>query len=79
MNWILEEVLDDIKARTKALKKVINDEEIDATYKLAKTEELKWLLYELHQISLMMIEEADRFDEAEEDLRTLRADATMGI
>lgn len=77
MNWILEEVLDDIKARTKALKKVINDEEIDATYKLAKTEELKWLLYELHQISLMMIEEADRFEESEEDLRTLRADAQI--
>lgn len=76
MNWILEEVLDDIKARTKALKKVINDEEIDATYKLAKTEELKWLLYELHQISLMMIEEADRFEESE-DLRTLRADAQI--
>ena len=79
MNWILEEVLDDIKARTKALKKIINDEDVDATYKLAKTEELKWLLYELHQISLMMIEEADRFEESEEDLRTLRADATMGI
>lgn len=77
MNWILEEVLDDIKARTKALKKVINDEEIDATYKLAKTEELKWLLYELHQISLMMIEEADRFDEAEEDLREKRSDAQI--
>ena len=42
-------------------------------------EALKPLLYELHQISLMMIEEADRFEEAEEDLRTLRADATMGI
>ena len=79
MDWILEEVLDDIKARTKALKKIINDEDVDATYKLAKTEELKWLLYELHQISLMMIEEADRFEESEEDLRTLRADATMGI
>lgn len=79
MNWILEEVLDDIKARTKALKKVIDDEDVDVTYKLAKSEELKWLLYELHQISLMMIEEADRFEESEEDLRTLRADATMGI
>lgn len=77
MNWILEEVLDDIKARTKALKKIINDEDVDATYKLAKTEELKWLLYELHQISLMMIEEADRFDEAEEDLREKRSDAQI--
>lgn len=77
MNWILEEVLDDIKARTKALKKVIDDEDIDVTYKLAKNEELKWLLYELHQISLMMIEEADRFDEAEEDLREKRSDAQI--
>lgn len=78
MNWILEEVLDDIKARTKALKKVIDDEDIDVTYKLAKSEELKWLLYELHQISLMMIEEElNDFDEAEEDLRTLRADAQI--
>jgi len=77
MNWILEEVLDDIKARTKALKKVIDGEDIDVTYKLAKSEELKWLLYELHQISLMMIEEADRFDEAEEDLREKRSDAQI--
>ena len=43
MNWILEEVIDSINSRVKALRKVVNDDEVPTAYKMAKVEEIDTL------------------------------------
>ena len=77
MNWILEETIDSIKARIKALEKVISDAEVTANYKFAKKEEIKFLKDTLTEIDMMINEEVEEMERAYEDAREQRAEAYM--
>lgn len=79
MNWILDETIYNLKSRISALEKVINNEEVNRIYKMSKVEEIKFLKEILQEIDEMMQEEARDLEEADEDIRTLKTDATMGI
>lgn len=79
MNWILDETIYNLKSRISALEKVINNEEVNRIYKMSKVEEIKFLKEILQEIDAMMQEEARDLEEADEDIRTLKTDATMGI
>ena len=79
MNWILGETIYNLKSRISALEKVINNEEVNRIYKMSKVEEIKFLKEILQEIDEMMQEEARDLEEADEDIRTLKTDATMGI
>lgn len=79
MNWILDETIYNLKSRISALEKVINNEEVNRIYKMSKVEEIKFLKEILQEIDEMMQEEVRDLDEADEDIRTLKTDATMGI
>lgn len=79
MNWILDETIYNLKSRISALEKVINNEEVNRIYKMSKVEEIKFLKEILQEIDVMMQEEARDLEEADEDIRTLKTDATMGI
>lgn len=79
MNWILDETIYNLKSRISALEKVINNEEVNRIYKMSKVEEIKFLKEILQEIDVMMQEEVRDLDEADEDIRTLKTDATMGI
>ena len=61
------------------LEKVINNEEVNRIYKMSKVEEIKFLKELLQEIDGMMQEEVRNLEEADEDIRTLKTDATMGI
>lgn len=77
MNWILDYVIDELKSRVQALEKVIQDDEVSTGYKLSKQDEIKFLQMELEYIDEMMLEEVKQFEELEEDLRTVKADAQI--
>ena len=77
MNWILDYVIDELKSRVQALEKVIQDDEVSTGYKLSKQDEIKFLQMELEHIDEMMLEEVKQFEELEEDLRTVKADAQI--
>lgn len=79
MNWILDETIYNLKSRISALEKVINNEEVNRIYKMSKVEEIKFLKEILQEIDAMMQEEVRDLEEADEDIRTLKTDATMGI
>ena len=79
MNWILDETIYNLKSRISALEKVINNEEVNRIYKMSKVEEIKFLKEILQEIDEMMQEEVRNLEEADEDIRTLKTDATMGI
>lgn len=79
MNWILDETIYNLKSRISALEKVINSEEVNRIYKMSKVEEIKFLKEILQEIDAMMQEEVRNLEEADEDIRTLKTDATMGI
>lgn len=79
MNWILDETIYNLKSRISALEKVINNEEVNRIYKMSKVEEIKFLKEMLQEIDEMMQEEVRDLEEADEDIRTLKTDATMGI
>lgn len=79
MNWILDETIYNLKSRISALEKVINSEEVNRIYKMSKVEEIKFLKEILQEIDAMMQEEVRDLEEADEDIRTLKTDATMGI
>lgn len=79
MNWILDETIYNLKSRISALEKVINNEEVNRIYKMSKVEEIKFLKEILQEIDVMMQEEVRNLEEADEDIRTLKTDATMGI
>lgn len=79
MNWILDETIYNLKSRISALEKVINNEEVNRIYKMSKVEEIKFLKEILQEIDVMMQEEVRDLEEADEDIRTLKTDATMGI
>ncbi|WP_288709896.1 hypothetical protein [uncultured Clostridium sp.] len=79
MNWILDETIYNLKSRISALEKVINNEEVNRIYKMSKVEEIKFLKEILQEIDEMMQEEVRDLEEADEDIRTLKTDATMGI
>lgn len=79
MNWILDETIYNLKSRISALEKVINNEEVNRIYKMSKVEEIKFLKELLQEIDGMMQEEVRNLEEADEDIRTLKTDATMGI
>lgn len=79
MNWILDETIYNLKSRISALEKVINNEEVNRIYKMSKVEEIKFLKEILQEIDAMMQEEVRNLEEADEDIRTLKTDATMGI
>ena len=77
MNWILDYVIDELKARVQALEKVIQDDEVSTGYKLSKQDEIKFLQMELEYIDEMMLEEVKQFEELEDDVRTVKADAQI--
>lgn len=79
MNWILDETIYNLKSRISALEKVINNEEVNRIYKMSKVEEIKFLKEILQEIDEMMQEEVRDLEEADEDIRTLKTDTTMGI
>ena len=77
MNWILDYVIDELKSRIQALEKVIQDDEVSTGYKLSKQDEIKFLQMELEYIDEMMLEEVKQFEELEDDVRTVKADAQI--
>ena len=77
MNWILDYVIDELKSRVQALEKVIQDDEVSTGYKLSKQDEIKFLQMELEHIDEMMLEEVKIFEELEDDVRTVKADAQI--
>lgn len=77
MNWILDETIYNLKSRISALEKVINNEEVNRVYKMSKVDEIKFLKEMLQDIDEMMKEEVKQLDEADEDMREKRADATI--
>ena len=77
MNWILDETIYNLKSRISALEKVINNEEVNRVYKMSKVDEIKFLKEILQEIDEMKNEEVKQLDEADEDMRTLRSDATI--
>ena len=77
MNWILDYVIDELKSRVQALEKVIQDDEVSTGYKLSKQDEIKFLQMELEHIDEMMLEEVKNFEELEDDVRTVKADAQI--
>ena len=77
MNWILDYVIDELKSRVRALEKVIQDDEVSTGYKLSKQDEIKFLQMELEHIDEMMLEEVKQFEELEDDVRTVKADAQI--
>ena len=77
MNWILDYVIDELKSRVQALEKVIQDDEVNTGYKLSKQDEIKFLQMELKYIDEMMLEEVKQFEELEDDVRTVKADAQI--
>lgn len=77
MNWILDYVIDELKSRVQALEKVIQDNEVSTGYKLSKQDEIKFLQMELEYIDEMMLEEVKQFEELEDDVRTVKADAQI--
>ena len=77
MNWILDYVIDELKSRVQALEKVIQDNEVSTGYKLSKQDEIKFLQMELEYIDEMMLEEVKNFEELEDDVRTVKADAQI--
>ena len=79
MNWILDETIYNLKSRISALEKVINNEEVNRICKIRTAYEIKDLKEILQEIDAMMQEEVRDLDEADEDIRTLKTDATMGI
>lgn len=72
-NWILEEVISDMKLRVKSLEMCIEDKEINQYFKAGLREEVKWLNDELDEINLMKLEEVKEYEEAYEDERENRA------
>lgn len=61
-NWILEDVIDSIKARIKALENNIDDVEVHKVYKSANKDEINWLKYQLQEIELMLKDDTKEYD-----------------
>ena len=55
MDWILEEVIDSMKARIQALENVTKDTEVKDIYKFAKLDEIKLLKEQLQEIEELPI------------------------
>ena len=77
MDWIADYIIDELKARVQALEKVMQDDEVSFGYKMAKAEEIKFLKNELQDINEIMMEEVKQFEELEDDVRTVKADAQI--
>ena len=77
MDWILDYVIDELKSRVQSLEKVIQDNEVSVGYKLSKQDEIKFLQMELEYMDEMMSEEVKQFEELEDDVRTVKADAQI--
>lgn len=75
MDWILEEVIDNMEARIQALENVAKDTEVKDIYKFAKLDEINFLREQLNEIYNMKNEDIKETELAEEDLREKRADA----
>ncbi|MDU6984259.1 MAG: hypothetical protein E6371_07570 [Terrisporobacter othiniensis] len=61
-NWILEDIIDSIKARIKALENNIDDSEVHKVYKSANKDEINWLKYQLQEIELMLKDDTNEYD-----------------
>lgn len=72
MDWILDEVIDSMKARIQALENVTKDTEVKDIYKFAKLDEINFLREQLKEIEEMKNEEIKQFELVEEDLREKR-------
>lgn len=75
MDWILDEVIDSMKARIQALENVTKDTEVKDIYKFAKLDEINFLREQLKEIEEMKNEEIKQFELVEEDLREKRYEA----
>ena len=73
MDWILDEAIEDIRARIKALENVIKDSETHRSYAAAKQDEIIFLQDQLEDIEYKKREFVRDFEAAEEDYRQNRA------
>ena len=69
MNWILDEIRENLQHRINSLEKMIQSNEVSNSYKTAKKDEISFLKAELKEIDEMMKEEVRDFELAEEDMR----------
>ena len=69
MNWILDEIRENLQHRISSLEKMIQSKEVSNSYKTAKKDEINFLKAELQEIDDMMKEEVRGFESAEEDMR----------
>ena len=75
MNWILQETIESILNRIKALESLSKDTEVTPNYKFAKKDEIKFLENMLKEIDQMLVEEMEESERADEDYRSKRAEA----
>lgn len=75
MDWILDEVIDNMKARIQALENVTEDVEVKDIYKFAKLDEIQFLKEQINEIYSMKNEDIKETELAEEDLREKRYEA----
>jgi len=69
MDWILDEVIDNMKARIESLRKATKQDSIPREYKLAMMSEIGWLKSQLQEIEDMKNEDIKEIELTEEDLR----------
>lgn len=69
MDWILDEVIDNTKARIQALENVIKDIEVHGMYAFAKIDEIRFLKDQLKEIEDMRNEDIKETELAEQDLQ----------
>lgn len=69
MDWILDEVIDSMKARIESLRKATKQDSIPREYKLAMMSEIGWLKSQLQEIEDMKNEDIKEIELTEEDLR----------
>lgn len=72
-NWILKEVVENLKFRLETLKKMLEDEGFQAIYKAALKQEIVFIKEQLKEINDMMLEDVKVFEDAEADYRENRA------
>lgn len=69
MDWILDEVIDSMKARIESLRKATKQDNIPREYKLAMMSEIGWLKSQLQEIEDMKNEDIKQTELVDEDIR----------
>ena len=76
-NWILDEVVENLKFRLNTLQKMMQDEGFQPIYKAAMKQEIIFLKEELDAINEMKLEEVGFMEAADEDYRQNRSYAQI--